>query len=290
MDVAVIGAGFWGTFIGQALRQSGLEVEWFDGGYPGAASLAAAGLVRTTSWKGPLAHWWQASHEKQCRDYFDQHGQLLCEHLVSDYNPLAREQAPIWTCRPLLTHRSARPWRVQRLSLHGKSWKLQCQQGSLTVKKVVVACGYWCGPLLSASQLPSPPLRALGGRALIFQGSPPEGVLTRAFRLPGESRTRKLSIQRWGFSAGDCRVGDTLEPPEQGLLDLQLAELQKTVALIGAKNGGPERWLWGLRPMLAELFVEEVRQGLIVATGGGRRGLAVAPAVAQRVLQLWRLS
>ena len=197
MDVAVIGAGFWGTFIGQALVQRGLEVEWFDCHVPGAASRAAAGLVRPGSWKEPVAHWWRAAHEQRCRDYFAHHGQVLQEHLVSDYNPQPRHQGFVWSCRPPLAR--ATPLVVQRLSGDGKGWTIHFDQGTLTAGHgVVLACGYWCRELLLASQLEAPPLRPLAGRALVGQGEELDGLLTRAFRFAGESRTRKFSIQPWG--------------------------------------------------------------------------------------------
>lgn len=250
-DVAVIGGGFWGTFICARLRACGLSVVCLDAFVEGAASRAAAGLVRESAWP-PRCEWWAPRHTEACRTFFAEG--WVEEFVVSSWDPSPRLKGRVWCGRVELE--PAVPTFVEVLP-QGYRW-------------VVLAAGVWCDEILGASGLPLTGVSSSRGVALVGAGSV-SGVLSRSYRLPGDTRTRVLSMRPWGSGV---RVGDTLPLREEE----QLAEMARWCP------AGEQ--VWGLRPRLPALLVEQWAPGLVVATGGYRNGLAVAPGVALRVAEL----
>ncbi len=254
--MVVVGGGFWGTFICSRLRSLGLSVVCLDGLMEGAASRAAAGLVRASSFT-PDCDWWEGRHTLACREHFSEG--WVEERVVSDYVPEPRVKGMVWCGEVPLE--PAVPVLVGSLPVmdYPSRW-------------VVLAAGVWCDDVLEASGLPLTGVRASRGVGLVGPGSV-SGVLSRTYRLPGDTRTRVMTMRPWGSGV---RVGDTLPEREQE----QLAQM--------ARFGGGGEQVWGLRPRLPSLLVARWGPGLVVATGGYRNGLAVAPGVALRVAELIR--
>ena len=253
-DVVVVGGGFWGTFICAALRARGLSVVCLDCGMEGGASRAAAGLVRASSWP-PLCDWWEARHTEACRNFFCDG--WVEERLVSARDPEGRIKGQVWCGAVELEPAVAFEVRSLPVLEYPARW-------------VVLAAGVWCDVLLGSSGLPVTGVVASRGVGLVGPGAV-EGVLSRAYRLPGDTRTRVMSMRPWGDGV---RVGDSLPSREEE----QLAEM-------GRWSIDSSR-VWGLRPHLPALLVEQWGPGLVVATGGYRNGLALAPGVALRVAEL----
>lgn len=277
MEVAVIGTGFWGTFIGEALQNAGLAVGWIDGRLQGAASPVAAGLVWQSSWARSPAPWWSLEHEECSRRYFQAQGDRVVEEVYSEFRPQPMPRGVLWRCRPRLAR--GEPLKIRQLLATPGGWKLEWEGGSRRVARVVVAAGCWSSQLLQASGIKAPSVQAWAGRALLAPGSH-SGVLSRCFRLAGDSRSRKFSLQSW--DPGLIRLGDTLERPGDVTVPDQTRLLHQCLP-----EELPRTEIFGLRPWLSQIWVEEMAPGLILATGGARRGLALAPGVALRVLQLW---
>ncbi len=253
-DVVVVGGGFWGTFICRSLRALGLSVVCLDALVEGAASRAAAGLVWASAFT-PRCEWWGERHTAACASFFSDG--WVEERLVSAWSPEGRSRGRVWCGRVELEQ--AVPFAVRSLPIaeHPSRW-------------IVLAAGVWCDSILEASGLPLTGVAASRGVGLVGPGSV-DGVLSRAYRLPGDTRTRVVSMRPWGPGV---RLGDTLpEREEEQLLEM-------------ARWCPGSTQVWGLRPRLPSLLVEPWGPGLVVATGGYRNGLAVAPGVGLRVAEL----
>ena len=252
--MVVVGGGFWGTLICSCLRSRGLSVICLDSLVEGAASRAAAGLVRSSCWPPPC-DWWGERHTRACRDFFS--CGWVEERVTSDWEPAGRVKGLVWCGEVALE--KAEYFQVRSLPLleYPSRW-------------VVLAAGVWCDDILAASGLALTGVVPARGVGLLGPGSV-EGVVSRSYRLPGDTRTRVLSKRPWGSGV---RVGDSLPDREQE----QLAEMSRF-----SQGGAP---VWGLRPRLPSLLVELWGPGLVVATGGYRNGLGVAPGVGLRVAEL----
>lgn len=231
----------------------GMSVVCLDCVVEGGASRAAAGLVRASAWP-PVCEWWEERHSKACREFFVDG--WVEERVLSDYAPSPRLKGQVWCGRVELE--KAVVFRVTSLPVP-----------EFRSRWVVLAAGVWCDEVLGASGLPLTGVVASRGAGLLGPGGV-EGVLSRSYRLPGDTRTRVMSMRPWGSGV---RVGDSLPAREEE----QLSEMA------GWVEG--ER-VWGLRPRLPSLLVQRWAPGVVVATGGYRNGLAVAPGVALRVAEL----
>jgi glycine/D-amino acid oxidase-like deaminating enzyme len=283
--VLVIGAGFWGTAISLALREAGRQVLCLDSSEPGAASAAAAGLVRQSTLDrlqqaGPA--WWTEHHSSACQDFLGQPWMRACkERVVSPYRPEGRMRTGLWCadCSAFLGLARAQPMRVIQLLRQSHGWRVLTEQHPLLAGQVVLAAGVFCDDLLRASHLPALGLRGIPGSGLLAPAEVlPQEALTQAYRLPGDTRTRTATARAWGD--GEVRAGDTLGTDEEA----QLRVIQSLLQQAGGR--GPIRRLWGIRPDLPQLVVEKIAPDLVVASGGRRTGLASAPGVARRVREL----
>ncbi|MBS2035917.1 FAD-binding oxidoreductase [bacterium] len=268
LDVLVIGGGFWGSAITQRLRRSGLNVACLDADLEGAASRAAAGLVRHSSWHSPPAPWWEQEHSQACHEFFSQG--WVDEYTFNRYQTEPRLKGTVW-CGDF-PWVETEPARIQRLRPENGGWWAEGWQA----RQVVLSAGCWCDPILAESGLPLTGVQPWRGSALLARGGI-RRVLTRTYRLPGDTRTRTMTARNWGKS--QLRLGDSLPDREPE----QLAEMRWFLGNLQVTEGEE---IWGWRPRLARPLVENWAPGLVVATGGHRNGLALAPAVALRVQQL----
>ncbi len=283
----VVGAGFWGTAISLALREAGREVLCLDCDQPGAASPAAAGLVRQSTLdrlavSGP--RWWTEQHSQACQDFLqwgmaEGWARLGQERIVSDYQPRLRPGLWCVECAQLLSLAGAESGRVVRLEPRSGHWWVETEEGPVQARQVVVAAGFFSDALLAASHLPTLGIQPLPGSGLLAQASRPLlEPLTLAYRLTGDTRTRTATARNW--VGNRVRVGDTLEPGEHEQMEVLRQLLEQ------AGGQGPIVKRWGIRPALVQLCVEKVAENLVVASGGKRTGLATAAGAARRVVDL----
>lgn len=282
-DLVVIGAGFWGSAIALELQALGQSVLLLDAQLTGAASRVAAGLVRESSLEKPLAPWWSAAHTSACRGFLERWGQLGQEFLVSQRDTpdsLGRTRQGLWLLRPRDILQVAVPWQVDRLQRIADRWLVHCQQEVVSAPRVILAAGIHCDRILQRSGLQTLGLLPLLGSALVGSATRPlEVPRTRGYRLPGDTRTRTVTARNW--ESGQLRVGDTCGESQAA----QLAMLRRWYAAVGGQ--GVPQPLWGIRPgSRLGIRVEAWGPGLILASGGGRTGLASAAGVALRVRQL----
>lgn len=285
-DVIVIGAGFWGSAISLELQACGQQVMLLDAGLADGASRVAAGLVRESSLEKLNPPWWKESHTAACRRFLESWGHRGQEFVVSPWqsargaSPAGRVRQGLWQLWPQEILQPALAYRVNYLQRQCSRWFVHCQNQVLTTPKVVLAAGIHCDTLLQNSGFKTMDLQPLPGSALLGRaGQALEMPHTRGYRLTGDTRTRTLTARNWG--QGRLRVGDTCGPPEAG----QMERLEHWFQEMGGQ--GPAQRLWGIRPKSPQgICVEAWAPGLIVASGGGRNGLASAAGVALRVRQL----
>jgi glycine/D-amino acid oxidase-like deaminating enzyme len=199
-----------------------------------------------------------------CWNFIRSHCSEGIEHVFSRHRPEPRLRGGLWLadCAALL--QQARPERARVSDLRNSG--ADC---------VVLAAGVWTDTLLEANGLAPLGVRPLPGTAVLGTGQL-QVPLTYAYRLPGDTRTRTATARPW---AGGVRVGDTAG------LEEQMPVLRGLLQHLGSHETGT---VSGLRPGLPQLFVAQVAPRIIVATGGHRSGLATAPGVALRVLELLR--
>lgn len=243
------------------MRAAGYAVRCLDSRESGAASPAAGGLIRDVPVRAP---WWRERHTVACWNFIRQHCDEGIEHVFSAHRPEPRLRGGLWLadCARLLALAQAEKATLTDLSVAGAPW-------------VVLATGVWTDAILAANGLPVLGVRPLTGTALLGTGRV-DVPLTYGYRLPADTRTRTATVRPW---EGGVRVGDTAGLPEQ------LPVLRDLLGHVGGAQTGS---VTGLRPCLPQLFVDVVARGIIVATGGHRTGLATAPGVALRVLELVR--
>ena len=201
------------------------------------------------------------------------------ERMVSDYQPRLRPGLWCVECAQLLSLAAAQSGRVVRLEPRDGLWWIETEAGPVQARQVVVAAGFFSDALLAASHLPTLSIQPLPGSGLLAQARRPlVEPLTLAYRLPGDTRTRTATARNW--VGNRIRVGDTLEPGE----DEQTEVLRRLLEQAGGQ--GPMARVWGIRPVLGQLYVEKVAENLVVASGGKRTGLATAAGAARRVVEL----
>jgi len=285
-ELVIIGAGFWGSAIALELQAQGQSMLLIDGELAGSASRVAAGLVRESSLVKPLAPWWNAAHTEACRGFLERWGQRGDEFLVSQQNATAgpgRIRPGLWQLRPQDILQPALPWHVERLQPTQGRWLVHCRQEVISAAQVILAAGIHCDRILRRSGLEPAGLQPQPGAALVGSTTHPlEMPRTRGYRLPADTRTRTVTARNWG--AGQLRVGDTCGPSQTA----QLTMLHHWFAAAGGQR--VPQPLWGIRPRYRQgILVQPWRPGLILASGGGRTGLAIAAGVALRVHQLLSL-
>ncbi len=280
-EVVVVGAGYWGTAITLTLRQAGHEVLCLDSGQPGGASRVAAGLVRQTTLEGLNAPWWTTRHSQACQNFVQEPWmQSAEEDLISVYAPSPRRRGGLWLADSagFLSLAQASHVQVKELRVEPGGWRLLCAgQAEIVCQTVVLATGYGSDALLAASGLPEFNITPSPGCAWVSPASQRlDRPVTLAYRLPGDTRTRTATVRNW--TPGSHYAGSTTEPRSQE----QLEKLSDLLSLSGSL--GEATLLRGIRPVLPQFLVEQIRPGLVVATGGGRNGLASAAGVALQVL------
>lgn len=270
--ILVVGAGYWGTAITLGLCAAGHEVVCLDCGEPGYASRVAGGLVYPESRLGERAPaWWTARHTAASRTYLHEAGlREYGEDVHSRYRPQPRFRPGLGLVDDARLPAPRRA-RVERLEA---GWTVSTTAGPWSAECVVLAAGVGTDRLLERAGLPPLGVMAVPGRALLVEGPPLLRPLSLAYRLAGDTRTRKCTARNW--SAGRNRVGDTV-----GGEDGEQWEVLAAFA-------GPGETLSGQRPALPRLHVEIQAEGLIVATGANRDGLLTAGGAALRVLELVR--
>ncbi len=267
-----MGGGYWGAAAARALRSQGLESLILDSQESGAASKAATGLVRSIpEYLKPA--WWEARHQSACQVFWNSADFIVYpENLFHQHQPEPEFKRNTYCllsdCEiacPEVIHR-----KVNRLESDGSSWWVHTDQDTLRAAGVVLAAGVWTDAILQASGLPILHISSWPGRGSLHPaGSVANSVLTWAYRIDGDTRTRRVSAIPW-HQSGEIYLTEGPAAPLVTRLQLGPAKSQ----------------LFGYRPRLRRWEVLEVAPRCIVATGGNRCALAGAAGIALRVAEL----
>lgn len=285
----IVGGGYWGSCIARALRQREIEVLLLDSQESGAASKAAAGLVRAIpDYVRP--NWWGPEHEAACQTFW-QGDDFICfpEQLFHQQQlepEFKRNVYCLKSCSEIASPEVTRQ-KVFSISPTKSGWTVETDQGPLAAEGVILAAGVWTDPILQASGLPVMHVASWPGRGAIHtlqaisksltpslsgrsaQVQSPAQVLTWAYRLEGDTRTRRVSAIPWQQSQ-----------------DFYLTEGAAGPLLDRLALGPAKTQLFGYRPRLRRWEVQQIAPRCIVATGGNRSGLAGAAGIALQVANL----
>lgn len=291
-DLIVIGGGFWGTACAVEAQERGLDTLLLDDDRPMAASRNAAGIV-SLGW-----YRWRMT-----RDRKDVTGNIFADTFArsdADYGVrwLLERGLLRQTGEEFFSLRGNRQFRsdlyllsspadlfqlaprkyltVLQLVRERGHWLIVTREQTYTARGVVLAAGAFTDELLTASGLEPVGVTGLRGRGLLLRSD-------RRLDVPYTVQIAPYShvtLRPW--SNGLIRVGDTVEKTPGG--DARLEPLQRVAGWV-VPGFRQERMLDGLRPVLPKVLIKPVAPGLVVATGGHRVGLALAPRAAQLALE-----
>lgn len=265
LDVAVIGAGLFGSIAARALADAGRSVTVFDDAQPEAGSLPAACLMRPswlTSMGKPVV---DASLELLDRLYGVQTLRFVTK-------PKLASVLVYWVPPSSILKASfVRKHKVTRLSKRGKGWALHFRSGSeVEAQTVVVAAGIWTSLLVPEVQQ-----KGLAGMAFLW----PQGKIDQPFiRLWAPYK------QVVAFNRGDgLWIGDGSAVLRQNWTE---AHAEKSLVRCASKLEIPPKRLFGIRPYHERkpCFVEQVKPNLWVATGGAKNGTLAAGWCAHEIV------
>lgn len=296
-DLIVVGGGFWGTMTAYLARAAHRDVLLLDDLNPQGASRNAAGIV-SLSW-----YRWRQTRDKKdivgniFADTFSTADAVQGVNLLRDLGLLKQTgeecftlagnrkfKSDLWllSSPQALFDQTDRTWAVVQKLVKGKGyWVVLTENRELLARSVVLAAGAFTDALLEASGLKPLGIKGLRGRGLLIRPH-------KQFDVPHTVQIAPYShvtLRPW--ADGMARVGDTVEQKPGG--DEKLEPL-KRIAFSLAPAYEQVKVMDGLRPVLPKVFVGEVASGLVVATGGHRVGLALAPAAAKKSLALLGIS
>lgn len=293
-DLIVIGGGFWGTMAALQAREAGLDTLLLDDLNPQGASRNAAGIVslgwyallgRRIDRKDVVANifgdtftrsdvLWGVNFLRE-RGLLKQTGE---EVFTLAGNRKFREDLWLLSAPQDLFDLTPRTWaKVDKLVKGRDYWAILTENREHLTRRVILAAGAFTDTLLEASNLPAVGVKGLRGRGLLIDPH-------KVFDVPHTVQVAPyshLTLRPW--QGGMARVGDTVERTpggEERLLPL------KALAEQLAPNYQSVKVFDGLRPVMDKAFIQVIKPGLVVVTGGHRVGLALAPSAARKALAL----
>lgn len=266
LDVAVIGAGLFGSICAQALAAAGRSVTVFDDAQPEAGSTPAACLMRPswlTSMGKPVV---DASLELLDRLYGVQTLKFVTQ-------PKLMSVSVYWVPPSSILGKSRERGSVKRLSRRDEGWVLHFRTGNeVDARTVVVAAGIWTSLLI-----PEVKQKPLAGLALLWSKAQIDAPFIRPW-APYK--------QIVGFNRGDgAWVGDGSAILRSNWNERVAAKVESRCDVLNVREV-PQR-LFGIRPYhdRKPCFIEQVKPGLWVATGGAKNGTLAAGWCAHEIVR-----
>lgn len=280
-DLVVVGGGYWGSAIARAGRKRGWTTMVIDDGDEEGASRNSAGYVRWEYLTGRLASilppWWGEDSQAASIAHVAELGASSLAEAVHNYRTDSWSEVPglllvnPWevlmrdlTARVRLVNRTPAGWQV-----------LTNQSDIIPAHRVVIAAGVWTDALLQASGLEELGVDQLVGSAILADGDigpMVETYITRPYH--------EVTARRW--QGGRVRVGETVSKTYP---DAHLGTLISEASRLWPHLRSYQP-IMGRRPVLPVATVKELGDGLVVAVGGHRIGLALAGGIAQKVAEV----
>ncbi len=307
-DLLVIGAGFWGMSCFKRARERGIDVGIVDAGFPLDASSASTGVVSANRIDPDdeqftlLPDGCDAEDLLREFEWLKEVGDL--EHTscikVDIETGVERDGGSVWllpddsdlrALTAISPHRSrfgTRALGVQR-SADGHFEVHLEGDGMLVADQVIVAVGAWINKLDLPVQR-EVEMEFAVGRGVVFDSMAP--LIHRTVQpLKIEVGEQTIFVRR---QYGAFRAGSTWEVVGQPDKPGRLPRLKSTAAgraIFEAIEYLTPKFLvlgeaGGVRPVTERPIVEAWDDGLVVATGGGRTGLALAGLASWRALGL----
>lgn len=292
-DVVVIGGGFWGTMTARLACQLGRNVLLLDNLKPQGASRNAAGIISLGWYRWPKNPDSKDIAANMFRHTFTYADVIYGVNVLRDLGLIRQTGEEMFTLAgnrkfkddlwllssPAdLFETAVRTWgNVQKLVRERGYWLVVTEDRQYMTAQVVLAAGAFTDQLLQASDLPPIGVTGLRGRGLLINPH-------KQFDVPHTVQIAPYShvtLRPW--KDGLARVGDTVEKKPGG--DEKLLPLQN-IARALAPQYEQVKVFDGLRPVMQKAFIGEVAPGLVVATGGHRVGLGLAPAAARKALAI----
>ena len=297
-DVIVIGSGFWGSAIARKLKKAGLDYTVLDNGdgHSGTRNSGAYTCLRwfdsgtilkhiPENWTKEKVRRWVTWLVKQ--GYLELTGQWI-------YNKRLKTWKRYEDCYVMrdVSRFSNRTKAIAAEVLNIEMRKDRCRvnvmrlgspaANSFDAKYVVMATGSWTDKILERSNLPISGTTTLIGRAVLLKPN--------KIKLPFEWKGEVLSINTRPFKNFDLipnaknwwYFGATTEKEASEKAYDEM--LTAAVDLVG-DSAEITTVLVGFRPIL-DNGVRQINDRVIVATGGGRIGLALAGPAADDVVSL----
>ena len=280
-DLVVVGAGYWGSAIAEAAEERGWRTLVIDDGDEEGASRNSAGYVRWEWLEGRLGTilpaWWDDEAKRASMELLPRWGAAGVTEMIHSYRTDQWSEAPgLFVVNPWDVLHKSHTARVRLVNRTPAGWQVLTSLGDvIPAHRVVIATGVWTDPLLEASGLEPLGVEQLIGSAVLARGELDHHVVaynTRPYH--------NVTARRW--SNGRIRVGETVS---RVYPDSHLGALVNDAYRLFPKLSGFEPIL-GRRPALPVATVKELGDGLVVAVGGHRIGLALAGGIAQKVMEV----
>lgn len=292
-DLIVIGGGFWGTAAAVQAREAGLDTLLLDDNNPQGASRNAAGIMSLNWYKfqrktriytptitNLMAGLFSYADAAWGVQWYVERGlaHFTGEHYLSAKGqPQFRKDCFLLNSpAEALALGQAERGRAVKL-VKGRGYRVVLTEArELLARRVILTAGAFTDALLEQSNLPTVGVSALRGRALVYQTD-------RVFPTPltyKASVGQQYTLRQWGTR--QVRLGDTTERGETS----NALDKMRAFAATELQPLNEIQVLDGLRPITDKMIVQAIKPGLVVATGGHRVGLALAPSAARKALEL----
>lgn len=286
VDVCVVGAGFWGVATALAAERRGLRTMLVTDTSRCGASEAASGYTSPGWYKGI----WAARAAESLADasllYDFRPSPTKARVLSRDGRWSERSDWSLFSPQSFLARRT--PDREGGVYRWWAGGGVELRGGEVvSARLTVLAIGAYTDAVLKASGLPELGVKALWGAGSVHSLHGPnvdlfeEGWLLMQRVTPYHAHTARV----WGPS--EVRVGESTDNTRGGAVS-KLNKLTDELRLFPSRLPERHKLLIGPRPVLDQgPTVKQLAPGLVVATGGGKVGAALAFWAAKEALKFY---
>jgi glycine/D-amino acid oxidase-like deaminating enzyme len=306
-DLLVIGAGFWGMSCFKRARERGIDVGIVDAGFPLDASSASTGVVSANRIDPDDAQFTALPDGCDADDLLREFEWLKdvadLEHTtcvkVDIETGVERDGGEVWllpdesdlrALTEISPHRSKFGTRVSGVERDGGEYRIGLEgDDPLRARRVILAVGAWINKL-SLPVEREIEMEFAVGRGVVFDSMSPLAHRTeKPLKIEVGDQTIFVRRQYGAFRAGS--TWEVIESPDEPGRLPRLKSTRAGRAIVDAIEYLTTKYLVlgeaaGVRPVCKQPLIEAWDDGLVVATGGGRTGLALAGLASWRALEL----
>lgn len=276
LDVLVIGAGLFGSIIGEALQHQGRNVSYIDAMHPHAGSRPAACLMKP----GWLAGMGKENYNASLNLLDDLFGIVDLEFVTK---PLNKRVTVHWIPpHRILKYNEATKGTVKRIMLEDSAAyvlaSINNQEYRINARLIIAACGYWSSKLFTM-----PNLAGQAGVAFSWHGLTPANTIK-----VWAPYKQVVTLNNW--KKGEVWVGDgSAILPQNWTAERQESSLRRCADHIN-RSALEATTYYGIRPYIKgwkdPCYCEKPYSNLWVVTGGAKNGTASAGWAASTIIGL----